>query len=392
MTTHDSGPELGRRRFLGGSAIAAGALLTGSLPTLAASTDSPVGARARTQPRFGPPPGVARLVSNENPYGPSPAALEAMATASAQGGYYARDAKQWLRDMIAEHNDVPSEWVRIGPGSTAVLSWLTVAASKRGKVLQPTLTWDTNVRNAVKQGAEVVKVPLREDMAIDLPAMTAALDDSIAVVQVTNPNNPTGITLPAADVRAFCRRASQTATVLVDEAYVDLTDDPENNTMVDLVRAGHNVAVARTFSKIHGLAGLRIGYIIAPEAVTAEIDRYGLGDNPMTQPSLAAAIATYDDAQFLTYSKARIVEAREMVLEAVQRVELEALPAETNFVYVNLGDINADLFRDRMAARNILIRGIYEPYTHWSRVSMGRIEDVQRYVDALPRVLDELSA
>jgi histidinol-phosphate aminotransferase len=229
-------------------------------------------------------------------------------------------------------------------------------------------------------------------MDIDLDALYAAIDDSTAMVMVTNPNNPTGVVLPPEQLRAFCRKASEKTLVLVDEAYIELTEDPDKHSMLDLVQEGRNVAISRTFSKIYGLAGLRIGYLIAPAHITAQVATYGLGDNPMTQPSLAAAIATYDDHAFLAMSKAKIIEGREMVLAAVRQVGLEALPSHTNFVFVNLGTLNADAFRDGMAAHNIQIRGIYEDYTPWSRVSMGRIEDVQRYVDALPLVLDKLKA
>ncbi|MGA0841081.1 MAG: pyridoxal phosphate-dependent aminotransferase [Pseudomonadales bacterium] len=382
---------LSRRLFLGGSAALAGAIASVSAVPLghAAATSTTT---STALPHFGPKPGVAKLNANENPYGPSELALAAMAAAGAQGAYYVGDSIPRLKAMIAERNRVDPALVSLSAGSSGVLTYLAIAASRKGKILAPDLYWDTTVKKAVEQGGETVQLPKTADLSIDLDAMYAAIDDSVAMVQITNPNNPTGMVLPPDALREFCRKASGKTLVLVDEAYNELTDHPEKNSMIDLVREGRSVAIARTFSKIYGLAGMRVGYLIAPPAITAEVNRFGLGDYAMNQAGVAAAIASYDDFKFLEYSKARIVEGREMVLAAVQQVGLEALPSGTNFLFVNLGALNAEEFRVKMAARNVLVRGIYRDYTNWSRVSMGRIEDLERYVAALPAVLDELKA
>lgn len=384
---------LSRRLFIGGAAAVAGALASASVAPHARA-GAPVAApgTAAGLPHFGPAPGIAKLNANENPYGPSEAALAAMAAASAQGAYYVGESVLRLKQMIAERNRVDPSWVSLSSGSSGVLTYLAVAASKQGKILAPDLYWDTTVMKAVAQGAEYVQLPKTPDLSIDLGAMAAALDDTVAMVQITNPNNPTGLVLPAEALRTFCRNASAKTLVLVDEAYNELTDDPERNSMIDLVREGRNVAIARTFSKIYGLAGMRVGYLIAPPAVTEAVNRFGLGDYAMNQAGVAAAIASYADEQFVAYSKAKIVEGREMVLAAVKQMGLAALPSGTNFVFVDLGGLDAEQFRVAMEARGILVRGIYRDYTSWSRVSMGRIQDLERYVAALPAVLDELKA
>jgi histidinol-phosphate aminotransferase len=378
---------ISRRFFLGGSVAVAGVVTaTSVVPRSHAAT------AARPEwPDFGPKPGIARLSANENPYGPSERALAAMAAASAKGAYYVGESVTWLTRMIAERNGVDPSWVTLSAGSSGVLTYLALSAAHRGRILGPDLFWDTTVQKALEQtGGAMVQLPKTADMGIDLDAMDAAIDDSIAMVQVTNPNNPTGLVLPPDALRAFCRKASAKTLVLVDEAYNELTDDPDRHSMIDLVREGRNVAIARTFSKIYGLAGMRIGYMIAPPPITAEVRRFGLGAYDLNQAGLAAAIASYDDTRFIEYSKARIVEGREMVMAAVQQMGLEARPSATNFVFVNLGNLDANEFRDRMAARNVLVRGTYRDYTSWSRVSMGLIEEVEQYVAALPAVLDEL--
>ncbi|GAB3280880.1 pyridoxal phosphate-dependent aminotransferase [Parahaliea aestuarii] len=380
--------SLNRRMFLG--AVAGAATLASGVGLARAATAKP--SPLRPSVRYGPPPGVARLNANENPYGPSPAALKALAEASAQGAYYVDDSALKLRTMIAEYHGLSPEYVTLSSGSSGGLVAAAVMAGQSGNILGPDLFWDTTAR-AIEQQAlgEIVRTPKTADMGIDLDAMYAAIDDGIAMVQVTNPNNPTGLLLEPARMRDFCIKASKKALVLADEAYNELTEMPEQNSMIPLVRQGHRVIVARTFSKIYGMAGLRVGYLIAPPDIIASMERYGIGWYGLNQAGLAAAIASYEDRAFMDMSRARIREARDMVGEAIKASGLTALPSQTNFMFVDLGTIDAEAFRAAMAEHKVMIRGIYRDYTHWSRVSMGRLEDVQMYVDALPRVLDALA-
>ena len=162
--------------------------------------------------------------------------------------------------------------------------------------------------------------------------------------------------------------------------------------MVDLVREGHDVSIARTFSKIYGMAGMRVGYTIASAENTALIESYAIGDYTLNQAGMAAAVASYNDQGFLEMSRAKIVEGRQMIVDGLEANGLTALPSATNFLFVNLGALNANDFQEKMAARNVMIRGVYRDYHNFSRVSMGRLQHVQMYVDALPRVLEELGA
>lgn len=263
-------------------------------------------------------------------------------------------------------------------------------ASDKGKILGPDLFWDTTSRAPEKQGkGEIVRVANTAELDIDLDAMYGAIDDSVAMVHVTNPNNPTGKILDPKKLEAFCIKASKKTLVLVDEAYNELTDDPPKHSMIPLVKQGHNIVVARTFSKIYGLAGMRVGYLISSEPNIEQINRFGMGAYTLNQAGLAAAIASYNDEAFIQFSKDKIVEARSMVMDAVKANGLSALPSSTNFVYVNLGKgADADIFQQAMAEQNVMIRGKYRTYNQWSRVSMGKIEDVKMYVDAVPKALD----
>ncbi len=341
---------------------------------------------------YGPAPGIAKLNANENPYGPSDTALEAVMAASKRGAYYVGESVPRLKAMIAERHGLMPENVSLSSGSSGVLSFFAVAKSKEGKILGPDLFWDTTAKAAERQGGVIKRLAKTKDLGIDLDAMYDAITDDVALVHVTNPNNPTGLLLDGKKLREFCIKASKKATVLVDEAYNELTEDPEYNSMVPLVKAGHDVVVARTFSKIYGLAGMRVGYMLAAPEHNALISQYGLGDYAMNQAGVAAAIACYNDTAFLAKSKAKIVEAREMIVDAAKQFDLKPLPSQTNFVFVDLGTMNADAFRAEMERNNVLIRGVYRDYTNWSRVSMGFPQDVAKYVAALPLVVDALQS
>jgi histidinol-phosphate aminotransferase len=238
---------------------------------------------------------------------------------------------------------------------------------------------------ALRHGAQLVRVPLKPDMGIDLDAMAAAAAARKAsMVYLCNPNNPTAMLIDPAALRRFSSQLPAQTTLLVDEAYNELTDAPQSNSMVDLVKGGHNVVVSRTFSKIYGLAGLRIGYTLSTLENTARIN-----GNIMTidlgTSALAAAIASWNDEAFMAFSKNRVLEGRQIILDAAHRLGLETLPTQANFVFVKVPD--ADVVKARMAKRDIIIRGAYGKWKNWSRVSTGKIEDVRRYAAALPKVL-----
>jgi Histidinol-phosphate/aromatic aminotransferase and cobyric acid decarboxylase len=180
----------------------------------------------------------------------------------------------------------------------------------------PELFFEDPLQVALRHGAQLIRVPLKPDMGLDLEAMSAAAAASKAsMVYLCNPNNPTAMLVDASALRQLSSRLPAGTTLLVDEAYNELTDNPRENSVVDLVTAGRNVIVSRTFSKIYGLAGMRIGYILStPEnadRINGNIMTIDLGTS-----ALAAAIASLDDPAFTTFSKNRILEGREIILNA----------------------------------------------------------------------------
>lgn len=371
------------RRALIGSATAGTALglaATGaSRPALAAS---PVPPPSTVGDLFGPPSGLAQLSRNENPFGPSPKALQALTQASGHGAYYADRGVAYLTDMIAERFGLAPDHVIVSSGSTEVLCCASMALAKQGAILCPDLFWDTTVTYAEKKGAKLKRVPLAPDMGIDLAAMKAAITPDIGLIHICNPNNPTAMSLDGDTLRAFIRGVDPAITVLVDEAYMELTARPEYTSMVDLLAERENLIICRTFSKIYGMAGLRLGYALTSPAMVEKLRGYlmSFGGN---SAGLAAGIASYQDEAFLSYSKARILEAREAIMDAVGTAGLTALPSDASFVYVQVPD--ADALKVEMAKAQVAIRPAYGTWTQYSRVSTGRMEDVARYADVLRR-------
>ncbi len=245
--------------------------------------------------------------------------------------------------------------------------------------------WDTTALYAAKLGmATIERVPLTAEMEIDLAGIEAKVSDKTGLVQLCNPNNPTGVVTPGETIRASVKRMAAKTTVLVDEAYIELADDPEGTSCISLLKEGHDVIISRTFSKIYGMAGIRVGYTISSAETAEKIRNTAMSWSPGT--SYAGAIGAYNDFAFLEYSKNKVVEGREMVMETLNVLGLTALPSGTNFVYFKSGK-EANVVQKAMMDKNISVRGQYMDYNEWTRVSMGKIEDVARFCKALPEVL-----
>ena len=320
------------------------------------------------------PPGQIRLMFNENPYGPSPKALAEVAKILPKTAYYPGAIEEDLMALFMARHQLDREQVFLASGSNEGLQAAMMAFGKRGKVISPALAYSDHLSYAERLGVEVQRVSLREDMAIDLEAMARAVDDSVSLVYLCNPNNPTGMAIDGDELRSFCREISPKVPILIDEAYNELTDKPDYTSMVDLVRGGANILITRTFSKIFGMAGLRVGYGMGHPDIVSVVK-----DNVMAWPNgvgLYAAYHSYLDEEFIAFSRDKVLQGREMVNATFRRHGIEPLPSQTNFVYADIGR-NADEFEAAMAARNVKIRGVYAGYDTYSRVSMGRIEELR---------------
>ena len=322
------------------------------------------------------PPGQIRLMFNENPYGPSPTALAEVAKILPMTAYYPGQIENDLISLFIDRHNLDRDQVFLASGSNEGLQAAMMAFGKHGKVISPALTYSDHLLFAEKLGVDVQRIPLCDDMSIDLEAMARAVDDSVSLVYLCNPNNPTGIAIDGDELRSFCRELDGRVPLLIDEAYNELTDKPDYTSMVDLVRGGANILITRTFSKIFGMAGLRVGYGMGHPHIVSVVK-----DNVMAWPNgvgLYAAYHSYLDEDFIAFSREKVLQGREMLNATFRQHGIEPLPSQTSFVYANIGR-DADEFEAAMAARNVKIRGAYEGYDTFSRVSVGRLKELEMF-------------
>ena len=326
---------------------------------------------------------VARLSANENPYGPGPKARAAIQAAVAESCRYSIGSYTQLLDALARHENVARENIVLGAGSGELLHMLALEYVGRGELVTAWPTFNQITAYAEKLGASVKRVPLDAAMRHDLPAMAQATTGNTGLVYVCNPNNPTGTAVDGSRLHDFCRAVAQHALVVVDEASLELVEPGATASMVDLARAGENVIVLRTFSKIHGLAGLRIGYGIGEANNMARLRRM-----QMTFPNtigLEAALASLNDAEFLAQTKRALSIDRRRMVEVCRALGLDCTDSQGNFIFVNTG-MPASQFRERMLAHSIEVGRNFEPYSNWCRVSVGTRAETDQFLAALPRV------
>ena len=381
--------NISRRFLLAGSAsLAAGGVVacTNSSSAEEKGAFTPENAEVENPYLLGAPEGIALLSRNENPYGPSKSALKMLDYASRKGAYYtSRDAIMDLKKMIASKWGLTPEHIALTTGSGEALSAIAMIYGPNGPIVAPRLFWDTTALYAKRLGmAEIDRVPLTAGMDVDLAGIEAKVTETTGLVQLCNPNNPTGLVTPADVIKPAVKRMAAKTTVIVDEAYMELADAPEATSCIDLVKEGHDVIVTRTFSKIYGMAGIRMGDAIAKPEVAEKIQMTAMSWSPCT--SYAAALGCFEDEAFIKFSKGKIVEARQMVMTTLDTLGLEYLPSQTNFVYFKSGKEANDV-QKAFADKKISVRGQYMDYNEWTRVSMGFIEDVDRFCKALPAIV-----
>jgi histidinol-phosphate aminotransferase len=325
-------------------------------------------------------PAMLRLSANENPYGPSESAIKAMTAALPDGWMYAGDSGT-LAKLIAEREGVPLDHVLITEGSAEILRLAALIYAPAGaEMIAANPTFEQCPDYAEKLGAIVHAVDLDKDMRHDLGAMEARMTGRTGLVYVCNPNNPTATLLDHKALRSFVDTVASRAMVLVDEAYIDLIDDPAANTMLDRVKAGRNVIIARTFSKIHGMAGLRVGFAIARPDIIRRMNELRMSvPNKM---GLVAAIASYQDTAFMTHSRSMIRACMTMTFKALDELGLAYTKSQANFLMFDTGKPMRE-FMTAMRARNIAVGRPFRPYDTWCRVSMGKLDQMPLFVEAL---------
>jgi histidinol-phosphate aminotransferase len=335
---------------------------------------------------------VVKLASNEGPFPPFPAAIEAMERAAQELNRYPDGGAFALRTALAARHGVRFEEIVVGGGADGVIDLLSQATLDPGdEIVCGWPSFPSYVLDALKLGATPVKVPLR-DQTYDLDALLTAITPRTKLVYVCHPNNPTGTGNARAELLSFFDRVPEHVLVVLDQAYFEYIDDPEYADGIgELFAQGRRVVVLRTFSKIYGLAGERVGYGVAPEDVVAATSKVRRAFD-VTATAQAAAIASIGDDEELARRRAANAQGRAQVEQALRAHGLEpAGPALGNFLYVEVGDGRAvfeQLLREGVIVRPLAGFGAPEAI----RVSVGTEEENAFFAAALGHVVSGVSS
>ncbi len=364
-----------RRRFAGTlAALTGSALLGGPGARLAEASLS----RGESEDHV-------QLNSNENPYGPSPRALEALTRAQAVAARYPDALEDDVLDALAALHGVKREQVILGCGSGEILRMADLAALSAGRtVVTAETTFEAVLLYARVTKAEAVKVPLDARHRHDLPAMAKACDARTGLVYVCNPNNPTGTIVGGDELQAFVARVPRTATVLVDEAYHHFVEDPAYRSAETLIARHPNVLLARTFSKIHGLAGMRLGYAVGSPAAIEALRPHAFWSNA-NAGVLSAALASLADVDYQARTRQRLNDTRRWLCRELEKDGRRYIPSEANFLMIDVGaDVKPVI--EAFRARKILVGRRFPSMPTWLRVSIGTQAEIETFLKALREI------
>ena len=335
-------------------------------------------------------PQLIRLDSNENPFGPSSLAIEAMKSALAAANFYPDDDCTELRRKLAAHHALPMEQVLVTAGSTEMLALLCQT------MLAPGLNAITSERSFIiysmlvrASGAQLVQTPMREDV-FDLNAILAAINKNTRIVFVANPNNPTGTMLEAAEIEKFIAQVPAHVVVVLDEAYYEFgvhfatLRKVEYSRSVEYIRRGESVVVLRTFSKAYGLAGLRVGYGLGPAELLAYCARMR---NTFSVSSVAqtAARAALDDHHHITRVVSNNTTQALFLTEGLSKLGYRVVPTSANFLYCDVEEDAAGV-AGRLRDEGVSVRPLGGQSANCIRVTIGTPEQNQFFLSALRRI------
>lgn len=325
------------------------------------------------------------LNANENAYGPSPLAKEAMLKQYMSSNRYPDEVVNALKEKLAQHWKVKANNILMGAGSSEIIGLAAVHYAKPGKhILTAEPAYKVWNRQAESFGLSIVRTPLTAERCFDLSALAAAIGPNTAMVYICNPNNPTGTLVSTESLRAFAKKAAEQTVVFIDEAY---TEYAGLDSLADMAIAHRNIIVAKTYSKIYGLAGARVGYAVAhPDTISALAAHQPWADAAVSDVAAAAASASLDDTGFVNTCKKNAASARALCADTFTKLSLEFIPSHTNFTLFNITSLKKDLVKE-MAARQIFVQYREHFGGKWCRVTMGRLEEMEQFCKVLSTLI-----
>jgi histidinol-phosphate aminotransferase len=329
--------------------------------------------------------GVIRISANENPYGPSPRAIAAIAACGGIAARYPDVAHREMCDALAKLHGVTRDNIVLGCGSGEILRVADVAFLAPGQnAVAAEPTFEAVLEYARVLRAEPVKIPLTADHRHDLPRMAAACTSKTGLVYVCNPNNPTGTIVTRNEMAEFIPRVPATALILIDEAYYHFVEDPGYETALGWIREHPNVVVVRTFSKVYGMAGMRLGYAVGAKETIARMRPHLLNSNA-NAAVLSAAETSLGDTEYVASCRERINGTRQWLMDQLAKKGWQVVPSQTNFVMIDMTrDVRPviESFRDR----NIEVGRRFPSMSNFLRVTIGTQPEMEKFLVAFREI------
>ena len=369
--------SISRRQFA--QLLGAGAACAVVRPTLSLAKTVPI-----AHPAALPLTGIVRLSSNENPYGPSPQGLKAMTNVFHLACRYPDENASALIEKLAKLNNVTPDQILLGDGSGEVLKLCaeTFTGAQRGKLVVADPTFEAILHHATVNGAEVVKVPLTNSFAHDLAKMAEV--SNAALVYICNPNNPTASITPKNELRDFISKTSSPTMVLVDEAYFHYADSSDYDSVIPSVKDHANLIVARTFSKIYGMAGLRCGYAVGQTDTIGQLRAHQSWDS-VNIMAVAAASASLDDANQVASGQRLNQETRTFVTTQLEAMGYNSIPSQANFVMFDVKRPVVPVIK-ALKDKNVEVGRLFPAMPNHMRLTIGKKNEMEAFLSAFRQV------
>ena len=366
-----------RRQLLKQSAFAIAAF-SFSREVFANATNVKLGSNASTLTGATFQSNMIRLGSNENPHGPSTLAKQAMIDAVSISNRYQWDMNGELKTEIAKMTGHTKDHIALGAGSSELLGIVSLwAAYKKGNVVASEPTFKLWMPAARRMGLPTKLVPLTETKHNDLNGLMNAMDEQTRMVYLCNPNNPTGTVSPTSELENFIKKVASTTIVLLDEAYTDYYDSPSMSKMID---AYPNLVIAKTFSKTFGMAGARVGYVLAHPNTIKQLNEFQAWANAgPSAVSMQGALAAIKDKAFVTYCKQENIKAKEVLYNGFDALGIKHIKSFTSFVYFDTATYKKDI-PALLLANQITGARSFEQNSTWLRISIGTVTEMEKVV------------
>jgi len=368
--------QLNRRQWLKTTALAGGFTLFNGLTGIETLT-------AEEVKKFNPRKlaSTIRLSSNENPYGPSERVRNAVKNAFDDGCRYPYSYSDELEQILAKKHGVDPENIIVTGGSTEGLKIAGITfTAEGGEIIAAKPTFLAMMQYAEMWGAKINWVPVDENMGYDLEEIEKRISSETKMVFLCNPNNPTSTLLPADTLVDFCISVSKKTVVFSDEAYYEYIEDLNYPSMIELVKKGENVVVSKTFSKVFGMAGMRIGYLIAKPELAQKIRRNIVAMSNVY--AIEGAKEALLDDEFYQFSIQKNKEAKTIIYNTLDHLELPYIKSSTNFVFFKSGR-NINELGPQMFDKGVSIGRAFPPFYDWCRISTGTLEEMELFSKSL---------